>query len=224
MSNHDNELLVPGEPDAGCAFVRMVAKTVKKMTSIGTAVLSCMAIVSLVTGKIYGKRRKRSCPHFSLLWFPANVGYILLRHPSFIIDMKMFSGFARSVVGQSERRVLCFMLGLAVAILAAGCGKKSTAPVSNNAPPPPTNETATAPVSPPPAPISQPTATVPAAKPAPPSVQALNHVLMGWIIQHHRHPKSFEDFAASANVQIPPPPAGKKYTLNSRGFIILVDN
>jgi hypothetical protein len=47
--------------------------------------------------------------------------------------------------------------------------------------------------------------------------------MVGWMRTNHRHPQNFEDFANTANIQIPAPPSGKKYTLNGRGFIVLVD-
>lgn len=46
---------------------------------------------------------------------------------------------------------------------------------------------------------------------------------MGWVYQHGRRPANFEEFAASAKVQIPKPPPGKKYTINHRGLISLVN-
>lgn len=56
-----------------------------------------------------------------------------------------------------------------------------------------------------------------------PDLRPLNQALIGWIIQNRRHPASFEEFAASANIQIPPPPPGKKYVLNGHGLISLVN-
>jgi hypothetical protein len=53
-------------------------------------------------------------------------------------------------------------------------------------------------------------------------LQVLNRALMGWMIKNHRHPRDFQEFASTANIQIPAPPAGQKYTLNQRGFIVLV--
>jgi hypothetical protein len=55
-------------------------------------------------------------------------------------------------------------------------------------------------------------------------LQGLNRALMGWMIRNHRHPSTFEEFASSANMQIPDPPAGKKYALSARGFVVLVNN
>jgi hypothetical protein len=56
-----------------------------------------------------------------------------------------------------------------------------------------------------------------------PNLQPLNQALLGWRLQNRRVPASFEEFAASAGIQIPPPPPGKKYILNSHGLISLVN-
>ena len=76
-----------------------------------------------------------------------------------------------------------------------------------------------------------PVGSSPAPSPAPaaitnsagPDLRALNQALIGWRIQNRRVPASFAEFAASAGIQIPPPPAGKKYVINSHGLISLVN-
>ena len=162
-----------------------------------------------------------ACPHFSLLCRLPFVGYSagVTR-----IDMKMLSGLAQFTGRRSTWRwILCLAVGLLAVILVSGCGKQSAVPVSSA--PQPTNQTASTPA-PSATPNSQVAPPTPAdnANAAGPNLQVLNHELMGWVLQNHRRPKSFEEFAANANVKIPPPPAGKKYTLNGRGFITLVDN
>jgi hypothetical protein len=52
----------------------------------------------------------------------------------------------------------------------------------------------------------------------------LNRSVLQYRMQNHRNPTSVEELAAFAGVQVPPPPAGKKYVFNSRGLIVLVDN
>jgi len=47
--------------------------------------------------------------------------------------------------------------------------------------------------------------------------------LRDWIYANGRTPKNFEEFAATAHTQIPPPPAGKKYSITARMRVILVD-
>ncbi len=56
-----------------------------------------------------------------------------------------------------------------------------------------------------------------------PDLRPLNRALMQWVTQNHRAAANFEEFAASANIQIPPPPPGKKYVINSHGLINLVN-
>jgi hypothetical protein len=73
--------------------------------------------------------------------------------------------------------------------------------------------------------ISQPSATAaPADQPgAQPDLGVLNRALIRWIVGNRRPPANFEDFAATAGVTIPPPPAGKKYIIAKNMHIQLVD-
>lgn len=118
------------------------------------------------------------------------------------------------------------MLGaICATALFAGCSK----PAETAAPVPDTNAAQSAADSA----STQPTpvASSPAPNPAPsavttnagPDLVALNQALLGWRMQNRRVPSSFAEFAASANVTIPPPPAGKKYIINSHGLISLVN-
>jgi hypothetical protein len=143
-------------------------------------------------------------------------------------DMTTFSGFARFSGRQSTQRgALWLALVLGAAMFAAGCGKgKSAAPAASATPPPQTNQAAVQPVSTSPADNSPPAPAAPVANASTtgPNMQELNRALIGYIVHNHHRPKTFEEFAASGTIQIPPPPAGKKYTLNPRGYIILVDS
>ena len=56
-----------------------------------------------------------------------------------------------------------------------------------------------------------------------PDLKELNRSLLRWILGNRRRPKSFEDFAATAGIMIPPPPAGKKYVIAKDMHIQLVD-
>jgi len=56
-----------------------------------------------------------------------------------------------------------------------------------------------------------------------PNLQPLNQALLAWRIQNRRVPASFAEFAASAGINIPAPPPGKKYIINSHGLISLVN-
>jgi hypothetical protein len=117
---------------------------------------------------------------------------------------------------------------LAFVTMAAGCGKSGNQAA---VPPPPTNSvTVSATPAPAPAPAPRP---MPMANPQPAittnsgsltTLQVLNRAMISWMRQNHRRPQSFEEFASTANIQIPAPPPGKKYGLNPRGFIILVDS
>jgi hypothetical protein len=118
-----------------------------------------------------------------------------------------------------------------VAGLLAGCGKH-TRPASTQTPPPDiasteaTNPEAAHPgplaTAPPelPTPAGTDEATAPSA-PADLSMMTLD--LHHWIGAHQRIPKNFEEYAASARAPIPPPPAGKKYAINSIYQVILQD-
>ena len=78
-------------------------------------------------------------------------------------------------------------------------------------------------------PSTQPTPVVSTPAPAAitnsagPDLVALNQALLDWRVQNQRVPANFAEFAASANIKIPPPPPGKKYVINSRGLISLVN-
>jgi len=114
-----------------------------------------------------------------------------------------------------------------VSLFAVGCSKSAQSPGANAQTPQITNEAApeananeAQPASP-----SQPGATAPAttAKSAEPDLGPLNHALIQWRVQHRRVPANFEEFAASADINIPPPPQGKKYIINGHGLISLVN-
>jgi hypothetical protein len=44
-------------------------------------------------------------------------------------------------------------------------------------------------------------------------LKEMNRELLRWIVAHRRAPKSFEEFVSSAQLTVPPPPAGKRYVL-----------
>jgi len=135
--------------------------------------------------------------------------------------MKMVFDVARPAGRQPTNWVICLALALAVT---TGCSKSSNTPPTASVSP---DTSAAAPTTPAPS-------TVVNANPQPApaansnvsqqDMQALNRALMGWMIRNHRHPKTFEEFAGNTDYQIPAPPLGKKYTLNARGFIILVNS
>jgi hypothetical protein len=135
--------------------------------------------------------------------------------------MKMVFDFARFAGRQPKGWIASLALALAVTV---GCGKSDSPPQSAA---PPASSDSSAQQTPSPAPLAlqnpEPLATTDPDD-TQKTLQGLNRALMGWMIRNHRHPKTFEEFAGSANMQIPNPPAGKKYALNARGFIVLVSN
>jgi hypothetical protein len=112
----------------------------------------------------------------------------------------------------------------------AGCGKgKSTGPAAGTTPPLQTTQgtaQAAAPgsaVNPQPVP-SAPAPNVAVAPNTGPDLGQLQRALARWLVRNRRPPANFEDFAATAGVTIPPPPAGKKYFIVPRTMQIkLVD-
>jgi hypothetical protein len=51
----------------------------------------------------------------------------------------------------------------------------------------------------------------------------LNRTMIRWLVGHRRPPASFEEFAATAGVPIPPPPEGQKYIIAKNMHILLVN-
>jgi hypothetical protein len=103
-----------------------------------------------------------------------------------------------------------------------GCGKKP-APASSTPTPAPTDQAAAQ--SSPGAAPSQP--MHPSASGVQsngePDLAELNRTLIHWIVRNRRGPSSFQDFASTAGVQIPPPPPGKKYVIGQNMHIQLVN-
>lgn len=126
---------------------------------------------------------------------------------------------------KSGAGTLCLMLVLAIG---AGCGKSknATAPV---APPPASNSAAAPAANPVPANRMQPAPppvsfSFDSSPNGPTQLQSLNRALLGWKMKNNRRPQTFEEFASTAGFQIPAPPTGKKYALNSKGIVVLVNS
>ena len=122
-----------------------------------------------------------------------------------------------SLAGQATAS-LALVLGLSLFL--GGC-KKAAEPVTSSVP----DASQTAGTEP-----NRSTAQPPAGAPAAPAVQdaqpdlpELNRSLLRWMMGNRRAPKNFEDFAATAGVPIPPPPAGKKYVIAKDMHIVLVN-
>jgi hypothetical protein len=135
--------------------------------------------------------------------------------------MKKVFNFGRFIIRQPKRGGCVALIGAAF-LLVAGCSKPNNPPA---APPPSSDATNTPAASAAAAPITYaPTTGATSANDTQTQLQTLNKAMIGWMIKNHRHPQNFAEFANSTDVQIPAPPPGKKYTLNQRGFITLVDN
>ena len=137
--------------------------------------------------------------------------------------MKLPSHAGRFAIDANVRGyVFCVLLVCATAMLALGC-KRNKQGSEIPAPPPPATQTDASPA----APSTQSAAgSSPAAAGdtnALPDLRPLNQALIGWILSNKRHPASFEEFAGSTDIQIPPLPPGKKYILNGRGLISIVN-
>ncbi len=121
--------------------------------------------------------------------------------------------------------VVFAVMVLMMAGLSFGCSKspKAAAPV----PAAPVQD-ATAQTNPAAAPSAMPSPAPSAASPSlttangSPDLGELNRCLVRWIVKNRRRPANFEDFAATAGVAIPPPPAGQKYILGNNMHIQLV--
>jgi len=141
---------------------------------------------------------------------------------------------------------LQLVLVLSVALFAAGCGKKESPKPVTNAPAAPdttqpatptatttpttTTPTPTAPNAntPPPTPSQPPPPPPPAVAQSSdanlPILQQLNRAMFRFQMANHRSPASVEELAAAAGIQLPPPPPGKKYAINGRKMVVLMDN
>ena len=124
--------------------------------------------------------------------------------------MKTYSNFRWGAARPARRRqILCAGLVCAAALLVAGCGKQSQSSASSASTPQGVNASQSAPGA--------------AVTNALPDLRPMNRALMQWVTDNRRAPANFEEFAASASIQIPPPPPGKKYVINSHGLIDLVN-
>ena len=118
------------------------------------------------------------------------------------------------------RRLTCLGLVFGAAALMAGCGKKSEAGGAQSP----------AEASKSPSLVGTVPDSTTQANPQQPPVQAnqpdlpeLNRAMRRWLMANHRVPANFDEFAATAGVPIPPPPAGKKYVLRKDMHIELVN-
>jgi hypothetical protein len=140
-----------------------------------------------------------------------------------VFFMNVFAGLGWSKKLFGSKQVHVLGLVLIAALASTGCHKASPAATQTaadqNAD---TNQAATVH-----APVYQPpTAVAPAAPTqtgSAPDLNALDRALMHWVMANRRVPKNFGDFAATAGVAIPPPPAGQQYVIDKTMHIKLVN-
>ena len=111
-----------------------------------------------------------------------------------------------------------FLLILMLVLSASGCGKHAQPPAVTNTNRATAEEKETLPDQKPAAQAE--TKVQPASQP---DLQELDRSLLRWILANRRRPNNFDDFASTAGVSIPPPPAGKKYIIAQNMHIQLVD-
>jgi hypothetical protein len=115
-------------------------------------------------------------------------------------------------------------VALSLALFVAGCGKGNKPPPSTattnatqeeNQRVGPGQQTPQAPPS-----VAGQVTTAP---PAEPDLNQLTREVRRWIVRNKRVPQNFEEVFSGAQMQVPPPPAGKKYELNKQMKVILVN-
>ena len=119
--------------------------------------------------------------------------------------------------------VLAVVLGLMLGLGVCGCHKATTPPPAgagdNSSPVAAADSSSAAPLPPP----GPPAAPLTVNDHSPQDIHTMERALVGWVIRNHQRPKSFEAFVAASGIQVPPPPAGKKYVIAKSMHIVLVD-
>ena len=135
-----------------------------------------------------------------------------------LANMKIIPSHKQSLVQSSVSVGLVLAAGI---LIFTGCGKAKKSAAEGPAPTPAQVKQTETDHMPAPAriPVTPGVVTQPNGEP---DLAELNRSLLRWILGHRRRPNNFEDFAATAGVTIPPPPAGKKYFLASNMHIELV--
>jgi hypothetical protein len=163
--------------------------------------------------------------HIVFSGHPGAVCYIVC-DPNYVF-MKKNSGLFRlnKLASQGSKIPFAAIAVLAVLICSTGC-RKSKPPVTDATAVQDTNQANQAAEDhaqafQPPVPVAPVAVNTPAT--GAPDLRELDRSLIRWIVGNRRPPKNFADFAATAGVAIPPPPAGKKYIIDKTMHIQLVD-
>jgi hypothetical protein len=134
--------------------------------------------------------------------------------------MNMFSSRQQTWFRFSTPACLALAAGI---LFFAGCSKAKKPVVAETPAPAPENaDPAVVDHAPAPPPAPAVAATPIAAPNGQPDMGELNRTLIRWIVRNRRPPANFADFAATAGVAIPPPPAGQKYIIAKNMHIQLV--
>jgi hypothetical protein len=119
---------------------------------------------------------------------------------------------------------LCLGVSLLIAMLGAGCGGGSddaaigsTATTNQQ----PQNVSRGAPVAP--TQVQPQKLDLPQDADSSRVLEELNLALRRWVVSNRRMPSSFEEFTSTAQIQVPPAPAGKKYVLTKQMKVELAD-
>jgi hypothetical protein len=125
-----------------------------------------------------------------------------------------------TVQRRRKKHLICILVIVSIAGGISGCKKSETVESSRatNEPALPSVQHATTAQGA--APQTQPALTQSNSEP---DLAELNRTLIRWIVANKRPPANFEDFAKTSGVQIPPPPAGKKYVVGKDMHIQLVN-
>lgn len=122
------------------------------------------------------------------------------------------------------RRASALMLALIVSSILAvtGCSKHEPASQMSSKNLPNTNQASAS--QPPPTEFKSTPVVITANPAGGADLKQLNHAYVGWIVQHHQAPKTFEEFISLSGMKVPPPPVGKKYVIDKYGFINYANN
>jgi hypothetical protein len=135
--------------------------------------------------------------------------------------MSFFNSFPQNCRCESKRILtLGFVAGWSIVLFVTGCHKNEN---SSAAPPVQGTNAASADYRPDYSRMTTDSQSVAVQANGEPDLSELDRHLRRWLVQNRRRPANFEEFAATAGIAIPPPPAGKKYVITKRMHVQLVN-